>query len=85
MAKDTTIPITGAKVHSYSVRTVKDVEKMRIVLEIDVDEITKDLGDVQKALLAHKQGDYEVGLNVLACGTSVASVPADEPDDDFTV
>jgi len=83
MAKDATLAITGAKVHSYGVRTVKDVEKLRVVLEIDCDEVTADMGEVQKALYIHKKSDTEVGLNVLVRGDSQVSVPVDE--DDFEV
>lgn len=83
MAKDTTLAITGAKVHSYGVRTVKDVEKLRVVLEIDCDEVTADMGEVQKALYIHKKSDTEVGLNVLVRGGNQASVSVDE--DDFDV
>lgn len=83
MVKNATIPLTGAKVHSYSVRSVKEVEKLRIVLEIDCDEITSDIGDVQKALYTHKKSDTEVGITLLVRGDSVVSVSIDS--DDFDV
>lgn len=83
MAKDSTLAITGARVHSYGVRTVKDVEKLRVVLEIDCDDITADMGEVQKALYIHKKSDTEVGLNVLVRGGNQESVSVE--DDDFDV
>lgn len=85
---DNTIALTGARVHSYSVRTVKDAEKLRIVLEADIDDISADMGDLQKALLIHKQSDTEVGMKLFK-GSATSSAPvvntASESDDDFDV
>lgn len=83
MTKDGKLAITGAKVHSYGVRSVKDVEKLRVVLEIDCDDVTADMGEVQKALYVHKKSDTEVGLNVLVRKNDNPSVAVE--DDDFEV
>lgn len=60
--------VTGFKVLKYDVKKAKDTEKIRVILEAEVDDIScgsMDMGDVQKALLDHMVGEYEVGLAVL--------------------
>ena len=60
--------VAGFKVLKYDVKKSKDTEKLRIILEADVDDIksgSMDMGDVQKAFLDHMVGEYEVGLTVL--------------------
>ena len=60
--------VTGFKVVSYQVKRVKDSEKLRIVIEAEVDDIgcgPCDMGDFQKALLHHRVSDTDVGFSVL--------------------
>ena len=59
--------ITGFKVLNFQVKKAKDTEKVKLVLEADVDNIgagNNDMGDVLKALLHHQTGDVDVGLSV---------------------
>jgi hypothetical protein len=59
--------ITGFKVVRYSVKRVKDSEKIVLLLEADVDDIgcgEYDMGDVQGALLNHRVSDSDVGLSL---------------------
>lgn len=59
--------VTGFKVITFQVKKTKDNEKVKLVLEADVDAIgagTHDMGDVLKALLNHQVGDSDVGLSV---------------------
>ena len=60
--------VTGFKVVSYQVKRVKDSEKLKLVLEADIDEIgcgECDMGDFQKALLHHRVSDIDIGFSVL--------------------
>lgn len=77
--KDKKLTVTGMKVVKYDVRRAKDAEKLRLVLEADVDEITADMGKVQKALLVHRTSDNDVGLNLLI--KEVTTVTASDDDD----
>lgn len=57
--------VTGFKVVSYQVKRVKDSEKLRIIVEADVDDINSgdfDMGDVQGALLHHRSSDTDIGF-----------------------
>jgi len=59
--------VTGFKVLNFQVKKAKDSERVKLVLEADVDAIgsgTCDMGDVLKALLQHQTGDVDVGLSV---------------------
>ncbi len=59
--------VTGFKVATFQVKKTKDSERVKLVLEADVDTITAgnyDMGDVLKALLSHQTGDVDVGLSV---------------------
>ena len=59
--------VTGFKVVTFQVKKTKDSEKVKLVLEADVDAIGSgeyDMGDVLKALLNHQTGDSDVGLSV---------------------
>ena len=59
--------VTGFKVLTFQVKKSKDTEKVKLVLEADVDDIGAgeyDMGDVLKALLSHQTGDEDVGLAV---------------------
>ena len=59
--------VTGFKVLTFQVKRAKDTEKVKLVLEADVDTIgagNYDMGDVLKALLSHQTGDLDVGLSV---------------------
>jgi len=62
---DKKVAVTGMKVVSYSVRRVKDTERLKLVLEADVDDVAADMGKVQKALLIHRVSDGDVGLTLL--------------------
>lgn len=59
--------VTGFKVVTFQVKKAKDSERIKLVLEADVDNIgagNYDMGDVLKALLSHQTGDTDVGLSV---------------------
>ncbi len=59
--------IGGFKVLNYTMKKSKDNEKIRLVLEATVDEITAgncDMGQVMKALLDHAVGETAVGLSL---------------------
>ena len=59
--------VTGFKVVSYSSKRSKTGQKFKVVLEADVEEVglgAFDMGDFQKALLHHQDGETAVGLNV---------------------
>jgi uncharacterized protein YqeY len=59
--------VTGFKVLTFQVKKSKDTEKVKMVLEAEVDTIGAgeyDMGDVLKALLSHQTGDVDVGLSV---------------------
>lgn len=74
--------ITGFKVVSYGVRRVKDCEKIKLVLEADVDDIgcgEYDMGDLQGALLHHRVSDTDVGFSLFMNAVSV--VDEDDLDD----
>lgn len=59
--------VGGFKLLNYSMKKAKEDEKIRIVLEASVGEITSgeyDMGQVMKALLDHATGETEVGLSL---------------------
>ena len=59
--------VTGFKVLTFHVKKSKDTEKVKLVLEADVDSIgcgANDMGDLLKAFLHHQTGDVDVGLSV---------------------
>lgn len=59
--------VSGFKVLNFQVKKAKDTERVKIILEADVDNIGAgnfDMGDVLKALLHHQTGDVDVGLSV---------------------
>ena len=59
--------VTGFKVATFQVKKTRDSERVKLVLEADVDTITAgdyNVGDVLKALLSHQTGDADIGLSV---------------------
>jgi len=59
--------VGGFKVVTYTMKKGKESEKLRLVLEAEVDEITSgqyDMGDVMKAFLDHATGESAVALRV---------------------
>lgn len=59
--------VGGFKVLNYSVKKAKETEKVKLVLEADVDEITTgphSMGDFLQALLHHQTGETAVALRV---------------------
>jgi uncharacterized protein YqeY len=65
--------VGGFKVLNYSVKKGKEDEKLRVVLEASVAEITAgecDVGQVMKALLDHATGETEVGLSLFVAKKS---------------
>ena len=59
--------VVGFGVANFTLRKTKDNEKVRLVLEANVDAIgagSKNLGDVLKALADHATGEVEVGLSL---------------------
>ena len=59
--------ITGFKIMKYDSRKAKDTEKIRIILEAEVDTITYgefNIGDVLDAFQHHQSGETDIGLTV---------------------
>ena len=59
--------VSGFKILGYSVKKAKETEKIKLVLEAEVDAISAancDMGQIMKALLDHQTGDVEVGLSL---------------------
>lgn len=59
--------ITGFKIMKYDSRKARDTEKLRIILEAEVDEISCGnfkIGDVLGAFQYHQSGETDVGLSV---------------------
>lgn len=65
-----TVTVTGLKVLTYQLKKSKEEEKLKITLEGTVEEITQDMGKVQKALLTHLTSENEVGFKLLIPDTS---------------
>ena len=60
-------PITGFKVLKYDSRKARDTEKLRIILEVDIDDLgcgSKSVGDFLGALEHHKSSDTDVGFSL---------------------
>ncbi len=71
--------VTGFKVINFQSKTSKDTEKVRLVLEAEVDTMgagTYDVGDILKALLHHQTGQIDVGLSVFVN----SALPSSEED-----
>jgi len=65
--KVSTQSVGGFKVVNYSVKKGKEDERVRLVLEASVDEISAgecDMGEVMKALLDHATGDTAISLSL---------------------
>lgn len=59
--------VGGFKVLGFSVKKSKDTEKLKLILEAEVDDISAadcDMGDVMKALLNHQVGTVDIGLSL---------------------
>ena len=59
--------VVGLKVMKFDSRKARDTEKIRIVLEADIDDLgfgEKSLGDFLGALEYHKSGDTDVGFSL---------------------
>jgi len=60
--------VTGFKIVSFHVKKAKESEKVKILLEADVNDIgvgpKHDMGDLLKAFLSHQTGDVDIGLSV---------------------
>ena len=57
--------VKGFKVVRYSVKRVKDAEKLVLVLEADIDDVgcgNYNMGDVLGAMLNHRVSDTDVGF-----------------------
>lgn len=70
--------VTGFNILTFQVKKSKDTEKVKLVLEADIDCIGSgsfDIGDVLKALQHHMTGDTEVGLSLF--------MQSDEDSSDF--
>lgn len=73
--------VTGFSIVTFQVKKAKDTEKVRIVLEADVDDIgagARDMGDVLKAFQYHMTADTEIGLSVFMTVVSTATATEDE-------
>lgn len=58
---------TGLKILKYDSRKARETEKLRIILEVDLDELgcgSKSVGDFLGALESHKSGDTNVGFSL---------------------
>lgn len=60
--------VTGFKIVNYTVKSSKDSDKIRLVLEADLENINVDMGLFQGALVHHKVSDTELGLSVFVDG-----------------
>lgn len=81
MATTSKQAVTGFNIVTFQVKKAKDTEKVKLVLEADIDNIgagSRDMGDVLKALQHHMTGDTEVGLSVFM---TVVSASVDEEED----
>ena len=59
--------VSGFKILGYSVKKSKDTEKIKLILEAEVDGISAancNMGEIMKALLDHQVGDVDVGLSL---------------------
>lgn len=59
--------VSGFKVCSISVKKVKDGEKLKLILEAPVENLSAgefDVGDVMNSLTNHISGDTDVGLSI---------------------
>ena len=59
--------VGGFKLQNCVVKKGKESERLRIVLEVEVADLTageKDVGAVLQALMNHMTGDTEVGVTV---------------------
>ena len=59
--------VGGFKVLQYTVKKAKDGEKLKLLLEADVENVKAgeyDVGDVLKALLTHQTSEVDVALSV---------------------
>jgi len=59
--------VTGFQVLTFQVKKTKDTEKVKLVLEADVDCVgagSKDMGDILKAFLHHQVGNIDIGISV---------------------
>jgi hypothetical protein len=59
--------IVGFKIMKYDSRKARDTEKLRIILEAEVDSIScgdYNIGDLLGALQHHQSGETDIGLSV---------------------
>ena len=59
--------VSGLQVKEFKVKKARDIEKVTLVLEANVDELgvgNYDVGDLFKALWAHQAGEVDVGFSV---------------------
>ena len=59
--------VTGFKVLNYQIKKEKETEKVKLVLEANVEDIKAgnfDFGEVLKALWAHQAGENDVGFSL---------------------
>ena len=59
--------VTGFKIVKYDSRKARDTEKLRVILEAEVDSIAcgeHSIGDLLGALQHHQSGDTDVGFSL---------------------
>jgi len=59
--------VTGFKVLTYQVKKAKDTEKLKLILEADVENIGSgdvDFGEILKALWSHQASETDIGFTV---------------------
>ena len=59
--------VVGFKILKYDSRKARDSEKLRVILEVDLDDLgcgEHSVGDFLGALEHHKSGDTDVGFSL---------------------
>ncbi len=59
--------VKGFKVSSFNIKKGKETEKIKLVLEANVEDIASaeyDVGDVLNSVANHMTGDQEIGLSL---------------------
>ena len=73
--------VSGFKILSVQVKKAKDTEKVKLILEADIDDIgagNYDMGDILKALVHHQSGEMDIGISVFVTPASSVVVSEEE-------
>lgn len=72
--------VSGFKVRDYQVKKAKDTEKVKLILEADVENLGAgnfDFGEILKALWSHQASETDIGLSVFM-DEKILSTTADD-------